>query len=130
MRKFIFIALLLCDAKHSGARNVFLLGFIPAKAESVVVLLCREPCANASGLKDINWDKDQWLPLIDDRAFLPWLVAVPSSHDAPRNVTAAQINKLEELWKANPTAALDDLEKPVKFYIHFLFNLNLYVFFF
>ena len=41
-----------------------MLGFIPAKAESVVVLLCREPCANASGLKDINWDKEQWLPLI------------------------------------------------------------------
>lgn len=89
-----------------------MLGFIPAKAESVVVLLCREPCANASGLKDINWDKEQWLPLIDDRAFLPWLVAVPSNDEAPRKVTAAQINKLEELWKANPAAALDDLERP------------------
>lgn len=37
-----------------GGRNVFLLGFIPAKAESVVVLLCRAPCLH-SGLKDANW---------------------------------------------------------------------------
>jgi len=28
-----------------GVRNVFVLGFIPAKADSVVVLLCRQPCA-------------------------------------------------------------------------------------
>ena len=29
-----------------GIRNVFVLGFIPAKADSVVVLLCRQPCAS------------------------------------------------------------------------------------
>ncbi len=28
-----------------GCRNAFVLGFIPAKADSVVVLLCRQPCA-------------------------------------------------------------------------------------
>ena len=30
---------------HLWPRNVFVLGFIPAKADSVVVLLCRQPCA-------------------------------------------------------------------------------------
>ena len=59
-----------------GCRNVFLLGFIPAKGESVVVLLCREPCLSANGLKDMNWDLGQWQPLIDDRCFLSWLVKV------------------------------------------------------
>ncbi len=34
-----------------GARNVFTLGFIPAKSESVVVLLCRQPCAALKALK-------------------------------------------------------------------------------
>ena len=29
-----------------------------------------------------------------------------------RQITAQQINKLEELWKANPDAMLEDLEKP------------------
>lgn len=38
-----------------GVRNVFVLGFIPAKADSVVVLLCRQPCAAQSSLKDMNW---------------------------------------------------------------------------
>ena len=88
---------------NCGARNVFLLGFIPAKAESVVVLLCREPCATAAAApKDLTWDVAQWLPLIADRAFLPWLVAVPSPDDAVRHLTAAEINRLEEWWKQQP----------------------------
>ena len=32
-------------------RNVFVLGFIPAQADSVVVLLCRQPCAAQNSLK-------------------------------------------------------------------------------
>ena len=50
-----------------GSRNVFVLGFIPAKADSVVVLLCRQPCASQSSLKDMNWEQEQWKPLIHDR---------------------------------------------------------------
>lgn len=42
-----------------GSRNVFLLGFIPAKADSVVVLLCRTPCAKESSLKVLS--VDHWL---------------------------------------------------------------------
>ena len=29
-----------------------------------------------------------------------------------RQISGAQINKLEELWKDNPEAKLEDLEKP------------------
>lgn len=29
-----------------------------------------------------------------------------------RQITAQQINKVEELWKTNPDATLEDLEKP------------------
>jgi regulator of nonsense transcripts 1 len=43
------------ECYNCGCRNVFLLGFIPAKADSVVVLLCRQPCATLSNLKDMNW---------------------------------------------------------------------------
>jgi len=64
------------ECYNCGCRNVFLLGFISAKTESVVVLLCREPCLNVNALKDMNWDLSQWCPLIDDRCFLPWLVKV------------------------------------------------------
>lgn len=49
-----------------------------AKSDSVVVLLCREPCLSMGALKDMDWDLSQWMPLIEDRAFLPWLVKVRS----------------------------------------------------
>jgi regulator of nonsense transcripts 1 len=102
------------ECYNCGCRNVFLLGFIPAQMESVVVLLCRDPCASAGGLKDMTWDVNTWMPLVEDRCFLPWLVKVPSEDEVKRarQVTSQQINKLEEIWKTAPEAALEDLEKP------------------
>ncbi|XP_057476213.1 regulator of nonsense transcripts 1 homolog isoform X1 [Actinidia eriantha] len=102
------------ECYNCGCRNVFLLGFISAKTDSVVVLLCREPCLNVNALKDMNWDLSQWCPLIDDRCFLQWLVKVPSEQEQlrARQISAQQINKVEELWKTNPDATLEDLEKP------------------
>jgi regulator of nonsense transcripts 1 len=102
------------ECYNCGGRNVFLLGFIPAKNDSVVVLLCREPCLGLGALKDMDWDLSQWMPLIEDRAFLSWLVKVPSEHEQlrARQITTSQINKLEELWRDNPTASLFDLERP------------------
>lgn len=74
----------LLECYNCGTRNVFMLGFIPARGESVVVLLCREPCLNSHGLKEMNWDLNTWQPLIDDRCFLPWLVKVRvSPFEAP-----------------------------------------------
>jgi len=62
----------------------------------------------------MNWDPTQWQPLIQDRQFLPWLVKVPSDAEQlrARQISAQQINRLEELWKENPNAHLEDLEKP------------------
>ena len=97
-----------------GTRNVFVLGFIPAKADSVVVLLCRQPCAAQNSLKDMNWDQEAWKPLISDRQLVSWLVKVPGDAEQlrARQVTAGQINKLEDLWKENIDAEFTDLEKP------------------
>ncbi|KAJ3678718.1 hypothetical protein LUZ60_002521 [Juncus effusus] len=102
------------ECYNCGCRNVFLLGFISAKSDNVVVLLCREPCLSVNALKDMNWDISQWCPLIDDRCFLPWLVKVPSEQEQlrARQISAQQINRVEELWKTNPDASLEDLEKP------------------
>ncbi|KAI8148610.1 RNA helicase-domain-containing protein [Fennellomyces sp. T-0311] len=102
------------ECYNCGCRNVFLLGFIPAKSDTVVVLLCRQPCAAVPSSKDMNWDTSQWMPLIDDRCFLTWLVKIPSEQEQlrARQITSQQINKLEELWKENSEATLEDLEKP------------------
>lgn len=111
------------ECYNCGAKNVFLLGFIPAKSDAVVVLLCRQPCAalstagvagGGSTSKDLVWDTAQWSPLIEDRQFLSWLVKVPNDAEQSRarQISWAQINKLEELWKDNAKATLEDLEKP------------------
>jgi len=93
---------------------VFFFGFIFVKQESVVVLLCREPCLNVSSVKEMNWDVEQWLPLISDRSFLPWLVKPPAEQEiiSARAITSQQITKLEELWKVSPEATVADLDKP------------------
>ncbi len=105
----------------------------------MVVLLCRQPCANAGInkvcsscisallrshtlsiiyiyiyiylLKDATWDLNQWLPLIEDRSFLSWLVRVPSETEQQRSrhITTSQIHQLEEVWRDNATAKLEDL---------------------
>lgn len=95
-----------------GSKNPFLLGFIPAKGNAVVVLLCRNPCAHAPSSKDMQWDTAQWSPLIQDRAFLPWFVAVPSNDQAKnvRQISARQISMLEDLWRENERATVADLQ--------------------
>jgi regulator of nonsense transcripts 1 len=67
-----------------------------------------------NALKDLSWDMSQWLPLIEDRSFLPWLVKVPSEHEQlrARQITATQIAKLEDVWRDNPQATLEDLDRP------------------
>ncbi|KAG6880235.1 hypothetical protein C0992_003001 [Termitomyces sp. T32_za158] len=100
------------ECYNCGSKNVFMLGFIPAKSDTVVVLLCRQPCAAIS--KDISWNASLWAPLIDDRSFLSWLVKPPSETEQlrSRQISFDQINRLEDLWRDNANATLEDLEKP------------------
>lgn len=102
------------ECYNCGCKNIFLLGFIPAKADSVVVLLCRTPCATNATLKDVSWDSSQWQPLVQDYQLLAWLVKVPSENEQnrARRITSNQIAKLEELWKEQPNAKLEDIDAP------------------
>jgi len=102
------------ECYNCGERNVFVLGFIPAKQEQVVVLLCRA-CVQSGGMKDSSWDLALWLPLIDsNKTFLPWLVKAPSDLEQARArlLTSAQLAKLEEVWKTKPDATLEDCDQP------------------
>jgi regulator of nonsense transcripts 1 len=97
------------ECYNCGCRNIFLLGFIPAKADAVVVLLCRQPCASgASG--DGDWDLESWEPLISNRAILSWLLRSPT--DGGRRISTEQIMRLEEVWKKRPDATVDDMLLP------------------
>ena len=61
-----------------ASKNVFALGFVPVKIENSAVLLCRDHKPHDPGLKELDLDLTSWQPLIEDRAFVPWLVTVPS----------------------------------------------------
>ncbi len=158
----------LLECYSCGSRNTFALGFVPVKSENSVVLLCRDHSASAAGIKELNLDISLWQPLIEDRAFMPWLVKQPTqqvqisiltvisnswlqpvilssnlcfsgetitkayflmghSHQCSgsissmgpvqeilraRHLTLGQITALEEAWRGNPDATLDDLQKP------------------
>uniref|UniRef100_A0A7N0UWV1 Helicase ATP-binding domain-containing protein n=1 Tax=Kalanchoe fedtschenkoi TaxID=63787 RepID=A0A7N0UWV1_KALFE len=102
--------------KYCGVQN-------PACVVRCNVPSCRKWFCNSRGNTsgshivnhlDMNWDLSQWCPLIDDRCFLQWLVKIPSEQEQlrARQISAQQINKVEELWKTNPDATLEDLEKP------------------
>lgn len=78
-----------------------------------MVLLCRQPCAAMPSSKDMNWDTSRWQPLIEDRSFLSWLVSAPSDQEQlrARHLSPQMIAKLEEMWKENANATVEDLEK-------------------
>lgn len=46
--------------------------------------------------------------------YIIYELQVPSEQEQlrARQISAQQINKVEELWKTNPDATLEDLEKP------------------
>ncbi|PAV62506.1 hypothetical protein WR25_00136 [Diploscapter pachys] len=95
-------------------KNVFMLGFIPAKADTVVILLCRSPCAQQAQ-KQSDWNgSEEWKPIIVERQLLSWIVSVPNDHlqQRARHITTSQVHKLEELWKENSEAKVEDLDKP------------------
>ncbi len=95
---------------HCGNRNVFLLGFIPARADALVVLLCRTPCA-AGGSRDPTWDTGAWAPLISGRALLPWIAPFPDPDAlaACAPISARTIAAVEAARRAHPEHALASL---------------------
>ncbi|KAJ3327492.1 hypothetical protein HDU76_011708 [Blyttiomyces sp. JEL0837] len=52
--------------------------FYKAEVKKLPEHACNQPCASTPSSKDATWDLSQWLPLISDKAFLPWLVKVPT----------------------------------------------------
>ena len=102
------------ECYNCASKNAFVLGFVPASASSVVVLLCRVCVETVPALKDMDWELSQWHPLIQDRKFLPWLIKQPSDKLLlrAREISQPQMTRLEDLWKTEPTARYADLHRP------------------
>lgn len=99
------------ECYNCGNKNVFVLGFVSAKSETIIVILCRLPCSQS---KDNRWDTNEWTALIEDRQLLPWVASVPNEEESlnARNITNAQISKLEAKWRLNKDATIQDVEEP------------------
>uniref|UniRef100_A0A0N5CES7 DNA helicase n=1 Tax=Strongyloides papillosus TaxID=174720 RepID=A0A0N5CES7_STREA len=100
------------ECYQCGVKNIFLLGFVPAKNDNVIVVLCRNCSSMAT--KSANWCADEWHCLIEERSLLPWIAKVPTVKERIKSfrITTAQIKALEELWRINPSADISDLHKP------------------
>ncbi|KAJ2161325.1 ATP-dependent RNA helicase [Coemansia sp. RSA 552] len=87
------------ECYNCTTRNCFSLGFIPAKRDMVVVILCRA-CSSIPSTKDVMWDAVQWEPLIHEHQVVSWLVRVPSAQAQrqSRTVTSQQIRAIEDMW--------------------------------
>ena len=80
---------------------------MPVK-EDLVVLLARDTDLNHT---EYDWDQSKWAPLIQEKEFVHWLVKKPSDAEAlrARNLNVTQIQKLEDLWRTNLSATVDDV---------------------
>ena len=102
------------ECYNCGGRNLFNLGYVPAKTSKAIVILCREPCAAAADQKDQDqdWDVSLWRPLIEERCLVEWLARPPTEAEEQRAlpVTISQIALLEDAWHSgHPRAFLRDL---------------------
>lgn len=93
-----------------GQQNVFSLGYISAKEDQVVVILCRLPC---SQLKDSGWDSTSWRPLIEERQFLSWISSIPSEDETinARMINYQQMYQLESEWRNDKDITFNDLSR-------------------
>lgn len=97
------------ECYNCGNRNVFMLGFVAAKQDAVVVVLCRMPCAHQ---RDINWATNEWQPLVDGRALLPWVAPPPPAEAELRDVLREQVWRLEASWRMDKEASMADVTEP------------------
>jgi regulator of nonsense transcripts 1 len=98
-----------------GSKNMFILGYISAKTEACIILLCREPCLSKISQEDSHFDTANWMPLIENKQLQTWLVTEPSPQEVQRSrvITPHQLSKLEELWQKDPKATFKDLDTVV-----------------
>jgi regulator of nonsense transcripts 1 len=101
----------------TDSTNVFNLGFIVKKDEDppTVALLSRDVVLQPTAqLKALDLDLTKWEPVVtEDKTILSWLVNEPGEQETlrARQVTQAQATALEDLWKSDPKATIDDVEK-------------------
>ena len=101
--------------KGQVSKVVFRLGIISSKSGKGAIILCREPCLHAFEDGEEEWDTETWTPIIFEKSLLSGIVQVPTDVMVKRSrpMTNKEITMLENMWKKNPKALIQDL-KPSK----------------
>lgn len=68
---------------------------MPARGDGAVVLLARDTPASAPAVRDLGVDLTRWQPVVEERAFVPWLLRPPGEAQRlrARRLTPAQIGE-------------------------------------
>ena len=78
----------------TGVRNVFVLGFVPLRSSPAMVILSRNCSPTSDQIKNLDLDMSVWQPIIQDRAFVPWLIPSPEEHLRRRRVSPAEVKRI------------------------------------
>ena len=67
-----------------------------------MVLLCRDHAPGAAGIRDLDLDLSLWQPLVEGRAFVPWLVKDPGEQARLGNLSAETLGAASGQLHAAP----------------------------
>jgi regulator of nonsense transcripts 1 len=112
------------ECYNCSSKNIFLLGFLESKEGDSGFILCREPCLTTSKIEEDKFDKTKWVPLINDKKLMDWIVPSPAENDFRlcSKVGVRTMSKLEEKWEKEKLKV--NQEKP-KFLEKFLKSVKL-----
>lgn len=99
----------ICCFNNPAHTNIFNLGTIQSD-KGFFSIICRDQCLDKPRLKEIGWDADTWSHIVKDKHVASFLLDDSISKD--RNtlkISREEIRALENVWKKNPEATLDDV---------------------
>jgi len=89
------------ECYNCASKNIFLLGFLEAKDGESGFILCREPCLTTCKIEEDKFDKSNWVPLINDKKLLDWIIPLPDENELKlcHRVNIRTMSKMEDKWE-------------------------------
>ncbi|GIQ85796.1 hypothetical protein KIPB_007527, partial [Kipferlia bialata] len=99
------------ECYRCGTKNIFQMGFAPARLHQWVVFLCRDRCLPETHNAE-EWDSARWKPLIHERCLLPWLCPHPTDEMAENlpSVGRRDVEALEQCFRHNNEPGITEIQ--------------------
>ena len=98
----------ICCFNNPAHTNIFNLGTIQSD-KGFCSIICRDQCLDKPRLKEIGWDADTWSHIVKDKHIASFLLDDTPNDRNALSVSRDDIRALENAWKKNPDATLDDV---------------------